>query len=56
MQSAVAFGATTITEAAAYWLDPAERGDPRWAPLAALSEASRERTAAGFELIAHRPG
>jgi SAM-dependent methyltransferase len=55
LQSAVAFGATTISELAAYWLDPSQRNHPRWAPLFELSDASRERTAAGFELVGRRP-
>ena len=54
-QSAAAFGATTLCDAAAFWLEPSHRDHPRWAPLAALSDASRERTAAGFELVAHVP-
>ena len=54
-QSAIAFGATTLSDLAAYWHDATVRDHPRWTPLFELSDASRERTAAGFELVAHRP-
>ena len=54
-RSAQWFAAATLADVAAYWLDPAKRGDARWAPISSLSSASLERTAAGFELMARAP-
>ncbi|HEY4253738.1 MAG TPA: class I SAM-dependent methyltransferase [Roseomonas sp.] len=59
-RAADAFGDTTLADLAGLWRAPedqrAARGIAAWADLAALPQPAQEGIAAGFELLARKPG